>query len=99
MGTYLDDSLMDAAQAGSVVVVLQNATTRFKQAWWLGNSADNNAGTLVFKDNTTQKILGGMAPDGYADQSWYHMIEKATTFLLDKETLPADWVFSPPTIH
>ena len=87
----------------SVVLLLQNSSgasplattpTRYKQAWWLGSATDNNAGTIVYnKDADTAKILGGMAPDGYADQSWYRMVEGAQTFLLDAKTLPANWVF------
>jgi len=94
---------MDAALSGSVVLLLQNSSgasplattpTRYKQAWWLGSATDNNAGTIVYnKDADTAKILGGMAPDGYADQSWYRMVEGAQTFLLDAKTLPANWVF------
>lgn len=87
-----------AEQAGSVVVLVQgtstgtfeSAATRFKQAWWLGSATDNNAGTLVY-DNAAA-ILGGMAPDGYADQSWFHMINGAQTFLMgDSLTLPGEW--------
>ena len=63
------------------------------QAWWLGSATDNNAGTLVY-DNAAQ-VLGGMAPDGYADQSWFRMINGAQTFLIDQmPTLPGAW--SPP---
>ena len=85
-------------KAGSVVVLVQDtstgafqsAATRFKQAWWLGSATDNNAGTLVY-DNAAA-ILGGMAPDGYADQSWFHMINGAQTFLMgDSLTLPGEW--------
>mmetsp|Transcript_34529 Transcript_34529/g.60157 ORF Transcript_34529/g.60157 Transcript_34529/m.60157 type:complete len:519 (+) Transcript_34529:1118-2674(+) len=105
--TYLDDSLIEAARTGSSVVLLQNAsgasplqttTTRYKQAWWLGSSSDNNAGTMVYKDAVTQKILGGMAPGGYADISWFRMINGAQTFLVDKESLPPDWITAPPTV-
>ena len=66
-------ALVAAARAGSVVVLLQQssagsfktAKTRFKQAWWLGSAADNNAGTLVYRGKpAAAAVLGGMAPDG-----------------------------------
>lgn len=88
-----------AEHAGSVVVLLEGtstgffktASTRFKQAWWLGSATDNNAGTLVYNDRAAN-VLGGMAPDGYADQSWFRMINGAQTFLMDEmPALPGAW--------
>ena len=71
---FIDDSVLLAVREGSVAVLLQSdnkgstspyptTPTRFKQAWWLGNAKDNNAGTLVY-DVKTDPILGGMAPEG-----------------------------------
>ena len=100
---YLTSSITGALAAsveksGSVVVLIeststgffQTASTRFKQAWWLGSATDNNAGTLVY-DNAAP-VLGGMAPDGYADQSWFTMINGAQTFLIEElHNLPGSW--------
>lgn len=100
---YLTSTINDALiqsvkQAGSVVVLLESTSTgffkttatRFKQAWWLGSATDNNAGTLVY-DNAAA-ILGGMAPDHFADQTWWRMVNGAQTFLLDEmPTLPGTW--------
>ena len=36
--------------------------TRFKQAWWLGNANDNNAGTVVY--DSAAPVLGKMTPNG-----------------------------------
>jgi hypothetical protein len=85
-------------KAGSVVVLIESTSTgffptvstRFKQAWWLGSATDNNAGTLVY-DNAAP-VLGGMAPDGYADQSWFTMVNGAQTFLIEElHNLPGEW--------
>ena len=89
LSRYVDDVLLETVRKGSVVVLLQNssdgffpsAPTRYKQAWWLGNAVDNNAGTLVY--DHAAAILGGMAPDKYADQTWWRLIEGAQTFLVD----------------
>jgi hypothetical protein len=75
--TTINGALVQRAQEGSVVVLIQrdstgvfkSAATRFKQAWWVGNAVDNNAGTLVYDD--AAPVLGGMANDHYGDQSWY----------------------------
>eukprot|EP01047_Picozoa_sp_COSAG01_P014799 COSAG01_NODE_729_length_14031_cov_24.502800_4_plen_771_part_00 len=93
-------TLIQSIKKGSVVVMLggmistshffKTDTTRFKQAWWLGSASDNNAGTLVYSNAAT--ILGGMAPERYADQTWWRMINGAQTFLMDEmPTLPGSW--------
>ena len=97
--TTINDALIQSVkQAGSVVVLLESTSTgffkstptRFKQAWWLGSATDNNAGTLVY-DNAAP-ILGGMAPDHFADQTWWRMVNGAQTFLLDEmPSLPGTW--------
>jgi hypothetical protein len=97
--TSINDELVRRAQEeGSVVVLIErtstgffkSAATRFKQAWWVGNSVDNNAGTLVYDD--AAPVLGGMAPDRYGGASWFHMINGAQTFLMDDwPTLPGGW--------
>ena len=102
MTRTVSSALLQSAAAGSVLVLLQDATsamfpsiaTRFKQAWWLGLANDVNAGTLVYNNSAT--ILGGMAAGGagemYAGKSWYRMVEGAQTFLVDDlYTLPGVW--------
>ena len=63
--------LQEAARNGSVLLLLQNSTTnqffptsttRFKQAWWLGNSVDSNAGTVVYRN--AAPVFGGMTAAG-----------------------------------
>ena len=96
--TTITDALIERVKNGSVLVLLENSTagffktamTPFKQAWWLGNTVDCNAGTLVYP--SAAAILGGMAPENYADQSWWRMVNGAQTFLLDEmPTLPGSW--------
>eukprot|EP01052_Picozoa_sp_SAG31_P023446 SAG31_NODE_1933_length_6879_cov_3.230973_1_plen_275_part_10 len=81
------DELIKSVKNGSVVVLLESmgkstffktTPTRFKQAWWLGSAADNNAGSLIYEN--AGPVLGGMAPDRYADQRWWRMINGAPTF-------------------
>ena len=92
--------LQEAEQNGSTILLLQNGTekqffptttTRFKQAWWLGNSVDSNAGTLVY--NNSAPILGGMTAGGLsAGLSWFELINDAETFMIDQmPTLPGPW--------
>jgi hypothetical protein len=92
------NSLIQAAKSGSVVLLLENTTAGFfptsvtwwKQAWWLGNSQDCNAGTYVY-DNAAA-ILGGMAPEQFADQSWWRLVNGAQTFLVEEmASLPGSW--------
>lgn len=91
---YIDDAVLEAAKAGSVIVLLQNSSTpqgvfsstptRFKQAWWLGSATrgDIIAGTVVY-DGAKTLFGAGMAPQGFADQTWYRLVEGAETFLVD----------------
>ena len=96
--TKISDALLHSAQAGNVIVLIESTTsgyfksaaTRYKQAWWVGNAVDNNAGTLVYDE--AAPVLAGMANDKYGDQSWFRMINGAQTFLMDDwPTLPGSW--------
>ena len=94
----ITNGLIQAAKSGSVVLLLENRTTgffstsvtRWKQAWWLGNDQDCNAGTFVY-DNAAA-VLGGMAPEQFADQSWWRLVNGAQTFLVEEmASLPGSW--------
>ena len=94
----ITNGLVQAVKSGSVVLLLENTTaghfptsvTRWKQAWWLGNDQDCNAGTFVY-DNAAA-ILGGMAPEKFADQSWWRLVNGAQAFLVDEmASLPGSW--------
>jgi beta-galactosidase len=63
--------------------VLPTMQTKFKPAWWKGNPGDNNCGTLVYDG----PLLRPIAPDGWCDAGWYHLLEDASVYVLD--SLPA----------
>ena len=80
---------MDAMAEGACLVLLSpqgvfpTVPNRFKTAWWLGNARDNNVGTVVYDNPITR----GMAPEGWCDTGWYHLLEGAQAVILDD--LPA----------
>jgi hypothetical protein len=82
--------LLEAAERGACVVLLSPAgvfptdVTTFKSAWWLGVfPGDSNAGTVVYDSPVTR----AMAPDGWCDDGWFHLLQGAQTVILD--SLPA----------
>lgn len=84
------ERLLEAAEEGSCVVLLSPAgvfltdVTTFKSAWWLGVfPGDSNAGTMVYDSPVTKAI----APDGWCDAGWFHLLQGAQTVILDD--LPA----------
>jgi hypothetical protein len=85
-----DARLLDAAERGACVVLLSPAglfptdVTTFKSAWWLGVfPGDSNAGTMVYPSPVTREL----APDGWCDAGWFHLLQGAQTVILDQ--LPA----------
>ena len=79
-------ALLEAAAAGSCVVLLSPVgvfptdSTSYKSAWWLGVfDGDSNAGTMVYDNPVTNAI----APEGWCDASWLHLLQGAQTVLLD----------------
>ena len=79
--------LQEVEQNGSVLLLLQNSTvkqffptttTRFKQAWWLGNSVDSNAGTLVYSN--AAPVLGGMTAGGLRCGPREHTVRLSQVF-------------------
>ena len=49
---------------------------------WLGSETDNNMGTVVY--NSSSPITSGMAPEGWADEGWFNLIQGGRNLLLDK---------------
>jgi len=80
---------IEAMAEGACLVLLSpqgvfpTVPNRFKTAWWLGNAKDNNVGTVVYESPVTR----GMAPEGWCDAGWYHLLEGAQAVILDD--LPA----------
>jgi hypothetical protein len=83
------EEAVDALSAGACLLLISpqgvfpSAPNRFKTAWWLGNARDNNVGTVVYDNPVTR----GMAPEGWCDAGWYHLLEGARALILDN--LPA----------
>lgn len=82
--------LLETAERGSSVVLLSPTdvfptdVTTWKTAWWLGVfPGDSNAGTVVYDSPVTKAV----APDGWCDAGWFHLLQGAQTVILD--TLPA----------
>ena len=93
----LDAAAIGFASAGSTVIVMHEASgtgsssafgglptepAKFKTAWWLGSATDNNMGTVVYHD-LWQGVFAGMAPDGWADEGWFRLIDGGVNYILD----------------
>jgi len=89
VATQPTPEMLDAVADGASLLLLspqlifQGVPNRFKTAWWLGNARDNNVGTVVYDHPLTRPL----APDGWCDARWYHLLEGATSYVLDN--LPA----------
>lgn len=92
VSNMLTPELLDAALAGASLVLykpwgfMDEAPTRFKTAWWLGSTGDNNAGTVVYDNPITR----AMAPEGWCDASWYRLLENSDGYLLDGLPAPPE---------
>ena len=60
----------------------QTQPAKFKTAWWLGSPTDNNMGTIIY-DDLWKGVFAGMAPDGWADQCWFRLIQGGVNYILD----------------
>ncbi len=80
-----DSALLDALEAGASLLCLSpqgvfpTVRNRFKPAWWLGSDEDCNVGTVVYDNPATR----AMAPEGWCDAGWYHLLEGADAYVLD----------------
>lgn len=63
--------------------VLPGVPTKFKPAWWKGRPQDSSCGTVVYDG----PLLRPIAPDGWCDAGWYHLLQGAWAYVLDD--LPA----------
>jgi len=90
----LDETVLGFASKGATVLMIKGHGTAqfgglptngavFKTAWWLGGgAAGNNMGTVVYENSAT--ITKGMAPDGWADEGWFNLVEGGQEFVLDE---------------
>jgi len=98
----LDRGVLDAVQKGARLVLLGGAgalpadRTTFKTAWWKGSRRDNNCGTVVYDHPITR----AMAPEGWCDAGWYHLLQGAEVFTLDDLPKRPDVIIrSIPVLH
>eukprot|EP01052_Picozoa_sp_SAG31_P008819 SAG31_NODE_451_length_15511_cov_77.547301_13_plen_365_part_00 len=79
----------------STTSTLPTATTPFVSNWWIGQwsaasakssgvdpRAVNNAGTVVYSE-LWPKVFESMAPEGWCDETWFRLVDKAQVFKLD----------------
>lgn len=81
-----DRRMLDAMVNGAVIILLSpqeifpSKVNRFKTNWWVGSESDSYVGTVVYKNPITQ----AMAPEGWCDRGWYHLVEQSQAFVLDE---------------
>ncbi len=97
-----DERLLKVAERGSSVVLLSPANvfptdvTTWKSAWWLGVfPGDSNAGTVVYDSPVTR----AMAPDGWCDAGWFHLLQGAQTVILDDLPTQPDILIRALNVH
>lgn len=89
---YFDEAIVGFAAEGATVLMLRGSKparfgglptdlAAFKTAWWLGGPIDNNMGTVVY--NNSAPFTQGMAPDGWADETWFNLVQGGQNFLLE----------------
>lgn len=92
VGGGLSPRVIEAIDRGASVVMLdgkipplKSREVMFKTSWWKGSyeGQTNHSGTLVYDHAATR----AMAPDGWCDDGWFHLIEGGSKFNL--ETAPA----------
>ncbi len=86
-----DPRIVDALQRGAAVAALEgtgqflNSTAiTFRTSWWRADEYKNQTGTYVYDHPVTRSI----APDGWCDEGWFHLIEGATKFNLENVPAP-----------
>ena len=87
--SWLDKRTTDAMERGASVVLLDGAVqitpsrpVTFKTTWWkAGESPEaNHTGTYVYDHPVTR----AMAPDGWCDDGWFHLIDGGAKSALEK---------------
>ncbi len=81
-----DPRIVDALQRGAGVVALEGAgqflkstAVTFRTSWWRADENKNQTGTFVYDHPVTRSL----APDGWCDAGWFHLIEGALKFNLE----------------
>jgi beta-galactosidase len=82
VGALGDRRVVDTLERGACVVLLNGAgrawpscAITFRPSWWRGttNNQVNHTGTFVYDHPATR----AMAPDGWCDDGWFHLVEGA----------------------
>jgi beta-galactosidase len=86
VASSIEPRLLDAAAGGACLVLLgttglwPSSPATFKPSWWKGaDEGDNNCGTVVYDHTLTR----GMAPGGWCDSGWYHLLQGASRYQLE----------------
>jgi hypothetical protein len=86
---WLDERLVDALRRGASAIVvdggggfLKSYPLTFRTSWWKAGERreENNTGTFVYDHGVTK----AMAPDGWCDDGWFHLVDGGCKFDLEK---------------
>jgi hypothetical protein len=85
-----DPRILDAVKRGSLAIfidgtdqLVKSRTIPFRSSWWrAGDDDKNHTGTFVYDHLATRQ----MAPDGWCDDGWFHLIEGSKK--MELETTP-----------
>ena len=92
-----DPRIVDALKQGASVVMLdgvdqaiKSCPITFRTSWWRAGEppwdSKNHTGTFVYDHPVTRT----MAPDGWCDDGWFHLIEGSKKFELDSVSTRPD---------
>ena len=83
-----DPRIAGAMKRGAGVVLIEGAgllidsrPITYRSSWWRADGGNlNHTGTFVYDD----PIVRAIAPDGWCDEGWWHLVEGATRFNVEK---------------
>ena len=89
-----DPRVTDALKRGAGVVMIDGADQlmesrpiTFRTSWWRADASNmNHTGTFVYDHPVTRAI----APDGWCDDGWFHLLEGSKRFNLDTAPAPPE---------
>eukprot|EP00933_Yihiella_yeosuensis_P027954 TRINITY_DN21763_c2_g1_i1.p1 TRINITY_DN21763_c2_g1~~TRINITY_DN21763_c2_g1_i1.p1 ORF type:complete len:1007 (-),score=161.73 TRINITY_DN21763_c2_g1_i1:231-3251(-) len=87
---YYDETILEFAARGATVLLVKatgcsdlglppSQPSQYKLPWWIGQTNNNNYGTVVYNDSAAARMFVGMAPDSWADESWFDVISGGST--------------------
>ena len=70
------------------LVMLPSQAASWQPSWWTGSRDGNfNQGRVVYKKNS---FLASLAPEGWADESWWSIVTSGADFLTDLLPAPVE---------